>query len=197
MLHGVLPVPAPATAYILRDVPIYGGRIQGELCTPTGAALLKHFAAAFGDMPVMRVQRVGYGMGKKDFEVANCVRAMLGETGDGADSVYELNCNIDDMTAETIGFAAEKIREAGAVEVFTTAVMMKKKPPRHAADGAVPRGAEGGRCAGDFQTHGDHRHPRDAVPPLCADPHGGDGGDRPRPGAPQVVFRLRRAAREV
>ena len=127
--HGVLPVPAPATAYILRDVPIYGGRIQGELCTPTGAALLKHFVAAFGDMPVMRVQRVGYGMGKKDFEVANCVRAMLGETGDGADSVYELNCNIDDMTAETIGFAVEKIREAGAVEVFTTAVMMKKNRP--------------------------------------------------------------------
>ena len=127
--HGVLPVPAPATAHILRDVPIYGGRIQGELCTPTGAALLKHFAAAFGDMPVMRVQRVGYGMGKKDFEVANCVRAMLGETGDGADSVYELNCNIDDMTAETIGFAVEKIREAGAVEVFTTAVMMKKNRP--------------------------------------------------------------------
>ena len=127
--HGVLPVPAPATAYILRDVPIYGGRIQGELCTPTGAALLKHFAAAFGDMPVMRVQRVGYGMGKKDFEVANCVRAMLGETGDGADSVCELNCNIDDMTAETIGFAVEKIREAGAVEVFTTAVMMKKNRP--------------------------------------------------------------------
>lgn len=127
--HGVLPVPAPATAYILRDVPIYGGRIQGELCTPTGAALLKHFAAAFGDMPVMRVQRVGYGMGKKDFEAANCVRAMLGETGNGADSVYELNCNIDDMTAETIGFAVEKIREAGAVEVFTTAVMMKKNRP--------------------------------------------------------------------
>ena len=110
-------------------MPIYGGRIQGELCTPTGAALLKHFTAAFGDMPVMRVQRVGYGMGKKDFEAANCVRAMLGETGDGADSVYELNCNIDDMTAETIGFAAEKIREAGAVEVFTTAVMMKKNRP--------------------------------------------------------------------
>ena len=75
------------------------------------------------------MQRVGYGMGKKDFEVANCVRAMLGETGDGADSVYELNCNIDDMTAEMIGFAAEKIREAGAVEVFTTAVMMKKNRP--------------------------------------------------------------------
>ena len=127
--HGILPVPAPATAFILRDVPIYGGTVQGELCTPTGAALLRHFATRFGAMPPMRVQAIGYGMGKKDFEAANCVRAMLGETGDGADSVYELNCNIDDMTAETIGFATEKIREAGAVEVFTTAVMMKKNRP--------------------------------------------------------------------
>ena len=74
--HGILPVPAPATAYILKDVPIYGGRIQGELCTPTGAALLKHFATKFGDMPVMKTKAIGYGMGKKDFEMANCVRAM-------------------------------------------------------------------------------------------------------------------------
>ena len=127
--HGVLPVPAPATAYILRDVPIYGGRIQGELCTPTGAALLKHFAAAFGDMPVMRVQRVGYGMGKKDFEAANCVRAMLGETGDGADSVYELNCNIDDMTGEALGLATEIFMAAGALDVFTIPIQMKKNRP--------------------------------------------------------------------
>lgn len=77
--HGILPVPAPATADILRDVPIYGGGIKGELCTPTGAALLKHFATRFGDMPVMRVEKIGYGMGKKDFEAANCLRAMLGE----------------------------------------------------------------------------------------------------------------------
>lgn len=78
--HGVLPVPAPATAHILRGVPIYGGSIRGELCTPTGAALLKHFVTGFGSMPVMRVSDIGYGMGKKDFEQANCVRAMLGET---------------------------------------------------------------------------------------------------------------------
>ena len=77
--HGILPVPAPATAYILRDVPIYGGKIQGELCTPTGAALLKHFATRFGDMPVIRVKAIGYGMGKKDFGTVSCVRAMLGE----------------------------------------------------------------------------------------------------------------------
>lgn len=77
--HGILPVPAPATAYILRDIPIYGGTIKGELCTPTGAALLKYFATDFGNMPVMKVRTIGYGMGKKDFEAANCIRAMLGE----------------------------------------------------------------------------------------------------------------------
>ncbi len=77
--HGILPVPAPATAYILQGIPTYGGAIRGELCTPTGAALLKTFADSFGPQPLMRVEQIGYGMGKKDFEAANCVRAMLGE----------------------------------------------------------------------------------------------------------------------
>lgn len=77
--HGILPVPAPATAHILRGVPTYGGSIRGELCTPTGAALLKHFADRFGNMPVLTVEKIGYGMGKKDFEAANCVRTMWGE----------------------------------------------------------------------------------------------------------------------
>ena len=77
--HGIMPVPAPATAYILQGVPTYGGRVKGELCTPTGAALLKYFVDAFGDQPVLRVSAIGYGMGKKDFKAANCVRAMLGE----------------------------------------------------------------------------------------------------------------------
>ena len=113
--HGILPVPAPATAYILKDVPIYGGSIRGELCTPTGAALLKHFAARFGDMPVMRVQAVGYGMGKKDFEAANCVRAMLGETARREDEICEFSCNVDDMTGEAVGFAMKRLFEAGAV----------------------------------------------------------------------------------
>lgn len=78
--HGVLPVPAPATAYILRGVPVYSREIRGELCTPTGAALLKHFSKSFGSMPVMCIEKIGYGMGKKDFEAANCVRVMLGES---------------------------------------------------------------------------------------------------------------------
>jgi hypothetical protein len=127
--HGILPVPAPATAYILREVPIYSGSIQGELCTPTGAALLRHFAGEFGPMPVMRVEKIGYGMGTKDFPVANCVRAMLGSTEDLSDRVLELQCNLDDMTPEDIGFATEQLLEAGALDVYTTPIQMKKNRP--------------------------------------------------------------------
>ena len=127
--HGILPVPAPATAYILKDVPIYGGGVRGELCTPTGAALIKHFATRFGDMPVMKIQRIGYGMGKKDFEAANCVRAMLGETGTGREEICELSCNVDDMTGEAIGFAMDRLFEAGALDVYTVPVGMKKSRP--------------------------------------------------------------------
>lgn len=127
--HGILPVPAPATAEILKGVPIYGGQIQGELCTPTGAALLKQFVKEFGDMPVMIPQAVGYGMGKKDFAMANCLRAVLGESGEAEDSIVELSCNLDDMTGEDIGFAMERLLEAGAPEVFTTPIYMKKNRP--------------------------------------------------------------------
>ncbi len=127
--HGILPVPAPATAHILQGVPIYGGDIQGELCTPTGAALLKHFVTRFGNMPVMQVEAIGYGMGKKDFPRANCVRAMLGETAGGADEVLELSCNVDDMTAEQIGFALERLFAEGALDAFTTPIGMKKSRP--------------------------------------------------------------------
>lgn len=127
--HGILPVPAPATAYILKDIPIYGGSIQGELCTPTGAALLKHFADRFGDMPVMKTRAIEYGMGKKDFGTANCLRAMLGDTADKTDVVLELSCNVDDMTAEEIGFAMEHLFENGAREVYTVPIGMKKSRP--------------------------------------------------------------------
>lgn len=127
--HGILPVPAPATAYILKDVPVYGGEIRGELCTPTGAALLKYFASRFGAMPVMRTISIGYGMGKKDFPAANCVRALLGETEGMGDMVVELCCNVDDMTAEAVGFAGEVLLEAGALEVYTVAAGMKKSRP--------------------------------------------------------------------
>lgn len=127
--HGILPVPAPATAYLLKNVPIYGGAIRGELCTPTGAALLTHFADRFGDMPVLKPVAVGYGMGKKDFEAANCVRVILGESKDTSELIFELSCNVDDMTAEDIGFAMERLYESGALEVYTIPVGMKKNRP--------------------------------------------------------------------
>lgn len=217
--HGVLPVPAPATAEILNGIPCYTGAIAGELCTPTGAALLKYYVSRFFSMPPMITQAVGYGMGKKDFEIANCVRVFLGETfvsetpdwqdpaaltafaeaardavlaaqagaaadavdndaealspapgntaentpakatGDTAgkhageaedlspasgndtaeddygegfpsdDSVLAISCNIDDMTGEALGLAAEILMAAGALDVYTIPIQMKKSRP--------------------------------------------------------------------
>ncbi len=128
--HGILPVPAPATADLLRGIPSYGGEIQGELCTPTGAALLRQFVGKFGPMPQMAVEKIGYGMGGKDFPMANCVRAMLGQTEEKpGDQVVELQCNLDDMTPEDVGFAMEMLLEAGALDVYTTAIQMKKNRP--------------------------------------------------------------------
>ncbi|AIZ56674.1 hypothetical protein Mpt1_c07920 [Candidatus Methanoplasma termitum] len=128
--HGVMPVPAPATAHLLRNIPIYGGNINGELCTPTGAALLAHFADEFGPMPKMTVRKIGCGMGKKDFETANCLRIFMGDAGNSENGpnerVAELSCNIDDMTAEALSYAVQKITEAGAKDVFSTPIMMKK-----------------------------------------------------------------------
>ncbi|MDD6328051.1 MAG: nickel pincer cofactor biosynthesis protein LarC [Lachnospiraceae bacterium] len=128
--HGVLPVPAPATAYILRDVPVYGGSIQSELCTPTGAALLVHFATGFGSMPLMMMQGIGYGMGKKEFERANCVRILFGNSKEyKGQMVLELSCNLDDMTPEAVGYAMECLQKGGALDVFTTPIGMKKNRP--------------------------------------------------------------------
>ena len=123
--HGIL----PATAHILQGIPVYSTQVQGELCTPTGAALLKHFVKEFREMPVMTTSKIGYGMGKKDFERANCVRAFLGDTAETGDEIAELSCNLDDMTAEAIGFAEEALFEAGALEVYTIPVGMKKSRP--------------------------------------------------------------------
>ena len=127
--HGVLPVPAPATELILRGVPIYSGQIRSELCTPTGAALLRHFAAAFVPMPPLRVERTGYGTGKKDFEAANVVRVLLGETEDEREHITELACNLDDMTPEELAFAMEELFRLGALDVYFTDIGMKKSRP--------------------------------------------------------------------
>ena len=127
--HGILPVPAPATAFILKDIPVYSNHIKGELCTPTGAALLKHFVNHFGTMPPIKMSAIGYGMGKKDFEAANCVRAILGDSDEKPETILEYTCNLDDISAERIGFAMEQLFAAGAVEAYTIPVTMKKSRP--------------------------------------------------------------------
>lgn len=127
--HGILPVPAPATAYILKDIPIYSNNINGELCTPTGAALLKYFVKKFVEMPIMKISKIGYGLGTKDFETANCVRVFLGETENKAERVVELMCNIDDMSGERVSFAMNRLFDGGALDVFTTPINMKKSRP--------------------------------------------------------------------
>jgi len=127
--HGILPVPAPATATILKDTPFYGDHlIKNELCTPTGAAILKHFAAEFTTMPCMVVSDIGYGMGTKNFVKANCVRAFLGNSvmPESNEDVVELSCNLDDMTAEAIAYAQQVLFDAGALDVYTSPIGMKK-----------------------------------------------------------------------
>mgnify|MGYP002507921825 FL=1 len=147
--HGVLPVPAPATAELLKGIPSYTGAIASELCTPTGAAILRCFATRFTSMPPLSVSSIGYGMGKKDFEIANCVRVFLGENFSAEnhavsasensseddydfpcdDIVLSISCNLDDMTGEAIGLAIEILFAAGALDVYTTPVQMKKSRP--------------------------------------------------------------------
>ena len=127
--HGILPVPAPATALILQEIPVYSGDVSGELCTPTGAAIVKHFADEFGPMPEMKMSAVGYGMGTKDFHKANCVRAIIGKEKDRTDQIVELAANLDDMTAEAMGFAIETFMEKGALDAYGEPIVMKKSRP--------------------------------------------------------------------
>lgn len=131
--HGTLSVPAPATANLLEGIPAYGdGDIKCELCTPTGAALLRHFAVRFGAMPTIRAEKTGYGAGARDIEGrANVLRATIGESAaaGSSDEVIELKCNIDDMTGEAIAFACERIFEAGALDILTVPATMKKGRP--------------------------------------------------------------------
>lgn len=128
--HGVVPVPAPATAHLLEGLPCYTGEIRGELCTPTGAALLAHFGKVFGPMPPMILTGTGYGVGAKEFPAANCVRAFLGESGDTRQAeIVELCCHIDDMSAEALAFAGERLMEEGALDVSYTPITMKKGRP--------------------------------------------------------------------
>lgn len=125
--HGQLPVPAPATAALIRGVPAYAGDIEGEMCTPTGAALIRHFATEFGHMPEMTLEAVGCGLGSREYPgAANCLRAFLGEGRAPERAVSELRCNLDDVTAEELAYAQELLLSRGALDVYTQALGMKK-----------------------------------------------------------------------
>ena len=134
--HGLLPVPAPATAELLRDVPCHYGRIDQEATTPTGAAILKCTVDRFGPPEDFVSERIGYGIGYKDFEIPNVLRVMLGETGTVQRSAdYELatnllvECNIDDMSPEAFQPLIDSLLADGANDVFLTPVVMKKSRP--------------------------------------------------------------------
>lgn len=124
--HGILPVPAPATAEILKGIPTENGDIEGELTTPTGAAIVKYFSKAFTANNITATE-IGYGMGTKDFEKPNCVRVFIDENK--AETVYELRCQIDDMTGEEMGYAINKLMEKGAKDAFVKPIVMKKSRP--------------------------------------------------------------------
>jgi uncharacterized protein (TIGR00299 family) protein len=129
--HGTLPVPAPATMELLTGVPVYSSGVRAELATPTGAAVITHVAKRFGSLPVMKVHQTGYGAGSRDLPVPNVLRVLIGEIEQGAshERIAVLETNIDDMNPEFYPHIAERLFEAGALDVYTTPVTMKKSRP--------------------------------------------------------------------
>lgn len=130
--HGVLPVPAPATAELLKDKPIYSAGPETELTTPTGAALMATLAKGFGRMPAIRVKAQGFGAGDKDFGMlANVLRVLVGEQSGASETttVAVIEANIDDSTPQVLGYAMERLLAAGALDVTLTPIFMKKNRP--------------------------------------------------------------------
>ena len=129
--HGTFPVPAPATVLLLKGVPIYSAGPQVELTTPTGALLVSDYAQDYGPAPAMTIDRIGYGAGSRDFaSVPNVVRVLIGErAGARTESVLKIECEIDDMNPQWFAPATDRLFDAGALDVFLTAVLMKKGRP--------------------------------------------------------------------
>jgi pyridinium-3,5-bisthiocarboxylic acid mononucleotide nickel chelatase len=130
--HGMFPVPAPATARLLQGVPVYAGAVAAELVTPTGALIVTDYADAFGRLPMMRVESIGYGAGNRDFPGnPNVLRLLVGDadTSVAADRVTVLECEIDDMNPQLFGPLMERLHQAGALDVFYGSVQMKKNRP--------------------------------------------------------------------
>ena len=137
MAHGEFSIPAPATIELLRGIPLAASDIEGELTTPTGAAILASMVESFGPMPAMKVARIGCGAGQKDFpRRANILRLLVGETveagegrGDRAEEACMLETNLDDLSGEVIGYCIARLWDAGALDVYTTPIQMKKNRP--------------------------------------------------------------------
>jgi uncharacterized protein (TIGR00299 family) protein len=132
--HGVVPVPAPATAALLQGLPVYARGPQMELTTPTGAALLATLAERCGPLAAMQIKATGYGAGDKDFpENANVLRVLIGEASGASESttVAVIEANIDDSTPEVLGYALEKLLASGALDASLTPLLMKKSRPGH------------------------------------------------------------------
>lgn len=130
--HGRVSVPAPATAELLTGIPLAASDIESELTTPTGAAIVATLVDQFGPLPPMKIEKIGYGAGDRDLkQQANILRLLVGEIDDAADSdqVWVLETNVDDVSGEMIGFCTEKLLAHGALDVYTTAVQMKKNRP--------------------------------------------------------------------
>jgi uncharacterized protein (TIGR00299 family) protein len=130
--HGVMPVPAPATAGLLKGVPIYARGVETELTTPTGALLVTEFAGSFGPLPDIKVDAIGYGAGDKDFPGhPNVLRMLLGEstTAAGFETIVSIECEIDDMNPQLFGPLMDRLHAAGALDVYYAPVQMKKNRP--------------------------------------------------------------------
>ncbi|MDB4866416.1 MAG: hypothetical protein JWR03_749 [Cohnella sp.] len=133
MAHGVYPIPAPATAEILRGIPLSSFTAPGELTTPTGAGIVKALAAGYGPLPGGTIERIGYGAGTKDFDHPNVLRALLLSTEKAAaipmETIMVLETQVDDTRGETLGYTMERLFAAGALDVYYTPVYMKKNRP--------------------------------------------------------------------
>lgn len=129
--HGVLPVPAPATLELLKGVPVYSTGVEGELVTPTGAAVITTISKSFGPIPSMRIEKIGYGAGDRDSSIPNMLRVFVGnsEVKHKQDRVLVLETNIDDMNPQLYEYVSDLLLERGAKDVFLTPIYMKKNRP--------------------------------------------------------------------
>lgn len=130
--HGRVSIPAPATAELLRGIPITASGIEAELTTPTGAAIASTVGSGFGPMPSMRIERIGFGAGDRDLDQqANVLRLFVGNDDhlQSAEQIWVLETNLDDLPGEIVGYTTTRLLEAGALDVYTTPIQMKKNRP--------------------------------------------------------------------